>query len=101
MLYAAKCYWPGVSRAELEQVANRAIRGAGDVAPSDIAYLGSLLFAADDLVLCIFEGSSRTAVKRASEVLRIPCERVMDLVWLASHGDPPVPRATSHRRRQR
>jgi hypothetical protein len=83
MLYAAKCYWPDVSRTEIEQVAARAHRSAGTVDyPPDAAYLGSLLFAADDLVLCLFEGSSPAAVKRASEELGIPCERVMDPVWL-------------------
>jgi hypothetical protein len=82
MLYAAKCYWPGVSRTELEQVADRAARHASAVAPTGAAYLGSLLFVADDLVLCLFEGTSRAAVKCASEQLGIPCERVMDSLWL-------------------
>jgi hypothetical protein len=82
MLYAAKCYWPDVSRGELERVADRAARSAGAVEPREVAYLGSLMFAADDLVLCLFEGASRAAVKRASERLGIPCERVMESVWL-------------------
>ena len=82
MLFAAKCYWPEVTRDEIERVADRAARGATAGEQRDVAYIGSLLFAADDLVLCLFEGSSRAAVKRASEQLGIPCERVMDSVWL-------------------
>jgi hypothetical protein len=82
MLYAAKCYWPNVSPTELEQVASRAAHSAGAVDPPDVLYLGSLLFAADDLVLCLFDGTSRAGVKRVSEQLGIPCERVMDSVWL-------------------
>jgi Nickel responsive protein SCO4226-like len=82
MLYAAKCYWPDVSRSELEQVADRAAHSAGALAPREVAYLGSLMFAADDLVLCLFDGASRAAVKSASERLGIPCERVMESVWL-------------------
>jgi hypothetical protein len=82
MLYAAKCYWPEVRRSELEQIAERATGVAGAGNEPDVTYLGSLLFAADDLVLCLFEGSSRAAVKRVSERLGIPCERVMDPVWL-------------------
>jgi hypothetical protein len=82
MLFAAKCYWPEVTRVELERVADRAASGAAGGEPHDAAYMGSLLFAADDLVLCLFDGSSRAAVKRASEQLGIPCERVMDSVWL-------------------
>jgi hypothetical protein len=84
MLFAAKCYWPGVTEAELEPLAAR----ARATAPRGVAYRGSLLFAGDDLVLCLFEGPSRGAVKRAAERAGIPCERVMDSTFLA----PPDPR---------
>jgi hypothetical protein len=49
MLYAAKCYWPGVTAAVLEQVAGRA---ALDTGAGPVTYLDCLLFAADGLVLC-------------------------------------------------
>jgi hypothetical protein len=85
MLYAAKCYWPSVTERELERVADRAGHAPAAREPQDdVAYLGALLFTADDLVLCLFEASSRAAVTRASEQLGIPCERVMDPVWLGS-----------------
>jgi hypothetical protein len=68
MLYAAKCYWPGVTRTDLQQVSDRA--GAGPGTPnSSVIYLGSLLFAADDLVLCLFCGPTRAAVIQASDRL--------------------------------
>ena len=76
MLYATKCYWPGVTRDDLEQVAGRAAGSDG------VVYLGSLLFAADDLVLCMFQGHSRAAVIRASDQLGIPRERLMDSLWI-------------------
>ena len=69
MVYAAKCYWPGVTPAELERLDER-------------GYLGSLLFPGDELVLCLFEAGSRVAVKQASERAGIPCERIMESVWL-------------------
>jgi len=56
MLYAAKCYWPGVTRADVEQIAARATDACVGARCGPITYLGSLLFAADDLVLCLFEG---------------------------------------------
>lgn len=89
MLYAAKCYWPDVDERELERVTTRALRtGDARARGSEVAYVGSLLFAGDDLVLCLFEGPSRAAVKQASERAGIPCERVMDSVWLdAGQGD--------------
>jgi hypothetical protein len=87
MLYAAKCYWPGVDERELARLSARALDSAGASEPEHpAAYLGSLLFAADDLVLCLFAAGSRTAVKRASDRLGIPCERVMDSVWLDHDG---------------
>lgn len=87
MLYAAKCYWPGVTETEVEQAAVRAIdacRRAG----GDAAYLGSLLFCDDDLVLCLFDAASRLATKRVSEDAGMPCERVMDSIWLAPDPHP-------------
>jgi hypothetical protein len=85
MLYAAKCYWPGVSQADLQNIAERAAQaGPGR---DRVGYLGSLLFAADDLVLCLFRGPTRAAVIQASERLGIPCERLMEPIWLP----PPSP----------
>ena len=82
MLYAAKCYWPGAIQDDLEQVAERAARADLAAGSGGIVYLGSLLFAADDLVLCLFQGSSRTAVIRASDRLGLPRERLMDSLWI-------------------
>ena len=84
MLYAAKCYWPGVTGTDVERVAVRAGRAGLAAGSTPVTYLGSLLFAADDLVLCLFQGPSRAAVIRASDRLGIPCERLMDLAWLGS-----------------
>jgi hypothetical protein len=67
VLYAAKCYWPGVTETDLEQVATRTAgqrMGTGD---DHVVYLGSLLFCTDDLVLRNADGPSRAAVKHASE----------------------------------
>jgi hypothetical protein len=82
MLYAAKCYWPGITRTELEHATARAAAG-------EVNYLGSLLFSNDDLVLCLFEATSPAAVKRASEQAGIPCERVIDSVWLQPDQSTP------------
>jgi len=82
VLYAAKCYWPGVTQADLEQVAERAAQAGLRTGHAGAAYLGSLLFAADDLVLCLFQGPSRAVVIQASDRLGIPRERLMDSAWL-------------------
>jgi hypothetical protein len=82
MLYAAKCYWPAVTRTQVEEVAARAAGASTEPSRDEVAYLGSLLFAGDDLVLCLFEGRSRAAVKHATERAGMPSERIMDAVWL-------------------
>ena len=82
MLYAAKCYWPGVTQADLDSVAERAAQPGPGPGRDRVGYLGSLLFAADDLVLCLFQGPSRAAVIQASERLGIPSERLMNSAWL-------------------
>ena len=82
MLYAAKCYRPGVTQADLKSVAERAAQAGPGPGRDRVAYLGSLLFAADDLVLCLFQGLTRAAVIEASERLGIPSERLMDSAWL-------------------
>jgi hypothetical protein len=89
MLYAAKCYWPGVTGSDLEQVADRAASAGLASGTGPVSYLGCLLFAADDLVLCLFCGPSRAAVIQASGRLRIPCERLMDSAWLGPHRRNP------------
>jgi hypothetical protein len=83
MLYAAKCYWPGVTKGDLPQVASRAADTGLDPGTGTVAYLGSLLFAADDLVLCLFRGPSRAAIIQVSDRLGIPCERLMEPAWLS------------------
>jgi hypothetical protein len=55
-----------------------------DPGTGTVAYLGCLLFAADDLVLCLFHGPSRATVIAASGRLGIPSERLMEPAWLGN-----------------
>ena len=93
MVFAAKCFWPGVTQAEVERATARAAQEAKKAshAGNPVAYLGSIVFVDDDLLLCLFEASSRTAVWRTNERAGIPCERVMETVIGlpgAGLGDP-------------
>ena len=84
MIYAAKCYWPGVTADDVTVATERVTSAAVDPdRDSTHVYLGSLLFPKDELVLCMFDASSPVAVRRASDRAGLPCERVMGAVWLA------------------
>ena len=84
MLYTAKCYWPGVTETELRLAAGRARR---DSDARRASYRGALSLPGDELVLCLFDASSREAVKQSSERAGMPCERVIETVWIEPHGE--------------
>jgi hypothetical protein len=93
MLFAAKSYWPGITADEYERTATERdlTAASGDVRA---AYRGALLFADDELVLCLFESRFATDVREATECMHIPCERIMALAWL------PAPVAAGQQRRR-
>jgi hypothetical protein len=76
VLYAAKCYWPGVTDDEVEAAAVVLQDDAG------VSYVGSLFFPGDALVLYLFDTATDNAVREASARARIPCERVMSTSWI-------------------
>ena len=77
--YVAECYWPDVREDDLEELDARAAAAAGDLvaAGESIRYLGSLLMRADEVVLCVFEGSE-AAVLAAAERAQLPFERILE-----------------------
>jgi hypothetical protein len=81
MLYTAKCYWPGVSEGEVRAAIARAT--SETVEQPGAAFRGALVLPGDELALCLFDSPSRAAVKRASERAGMPCERVIETVWVA------------------
>ena len=103
MLYAAKCYWPGVTETDLEAVAERDANTGLASGGHTVTYLGFLPFTADDLVLCLFQSPSRAAVIQASDQLGIPRERLMEPVWLAPDQRNPegAPKGLNARRGRR
>ena len=84
MLYTAKCFWPGVTEEELRRAATRARSETGE---RQTVFQGALYLPGDELVLCLFESSSRIDVKCASERAGLPCERVIETVWVESHEE--------------
>lgn len=56
MLYTAKCYWPGITTPDLDQIAGRTADTGLNTGTGPVTYLGSFPFAHDDLVPCLFCG---------------------------------------------
>jgi hypothetical protein len=81
MLYTAKCFWPGVTEAELRVAIGRAAEESR--MGRRALFRCALYLPRDELVLCLFESSSPATVKQASERAGMPCERVIETVWLA------------------
>jgi len=82
MLYTAKCFWPGVTESTLRSAAARAER-LSEEQPRTI-FGGALYLPGDELALCLFDSSSRGDVRNASDRIGIPCERVIETVWIAA-----------------
>jgi hypothetical protein len=82
MLYTAKCFWPGVTEEELRVATARVSTEGAEHAGA--AFRGALYLPGDELVLCLFDAPSRASVKRASEGVGMPCERVIEAVWVES-----------------
>jgi hypothetical protein len=94
-LYAAKCYWPGVSEAEVAKATRRAQLEDRRHGPGHAECLGAIVFPHDGLVLCVFDAASSGDVRQASEQAGLPCERVMQAVWLPVRSKTCTGRANS------
>jgi len=90
MLYTAKCFWPGITEDQLRlataQASNR-IEKQGQT-----TFRGALYLPGDELELCLFESLSPARVRRASDDAGIPCERVIETIWLAPRTTGANPR---------
>jgi len=81
MLYTAKCYWPGVTEDDLRDACDRAHEQNN--ANEGTVFRGLLYLQGDDTALSLFEADSAASVKKASESVGMPCERVIATVWVA------------------
>jgi hypothetical protein len=77
--FVAECFWPGVDDAALRALDERASSAAASTTRggTPVRYLGSLLMRADEVVLCLFEGSE-DAVRHAAEQAEVPFERILE-----------------------
>lgn len=90
--YLAECFWPGVTQAQVQKVDGNAARSADASADGeqDVRYLGSVLLAEDEVVLCFFQAHSAEAVEAVATDARIPYARIVESTWTPTQpqGDP-------------
>jgi len=77
--YVVECFWPGVTEADAHEVDVRAEAAAAALTGDGtrVEYVGSILVRDDEVLLCLFEGSS-TAVRLAAEQAAVPFERILE-----------------------
>jgi hypothetical protein len=76
--YVAECFWPGVTRDDVELLDRRVASAIAEPQPSSspVRYLGSLLLAEDEVVLCCFDGEI-ASVEAVATLARVPYERLL------------------------
>jgi len=70
--FVAECYWPDVHEEDVRALDQRIAASLAD----DVHYLGSVLIAEDEVVLCQFEGTAE-AIRGVAEQARVPYERLL------------------------
>lgn len=74
--YLVECFWPGVSE---DRVA-RAVRRLSWQDDDAVTWVESILVPDDEIVLCIFEGGSVSAVRASASRAGLPAERIVSCV---------------------
>ena len=78
--YLVECYWPGVSEPQLLHAIARTGSDGETVTDDGVRLVDSVLIPTDEIVLCVFEGSSEGAVRAAALRAGLPAERVVESV---------------------
>lgn len=81
-LFLVECFWPGVTRAEVEAANTRARAAVRGHRGASLRFVGSLLVPGDEVVWFQFRAASRDAVVETSREAKLPFDRVSESVWV-------------------
>lgn len=83
-LFLVECFWPGVTREQVEAANVRARARATEQlrTGSSLRFLGSLLVPGDEVVLFQFSAASSDEVVRTSREAELPFDRISESIWL-------------------
>ncbi len=80
--YLLECYKPGLERAEVESVIDRALAAAANLREEGrkVEYVGAILVPEDEVVFHVFAAESADTVREASVRASVEYERVVESV---------------------
>ena len=84
--YLVECFWPGATREVIKAAAERARDSAAARHHEgfNVAFVGSLLVPADEVVFFQFTATSEDDVVRTARAAGLPFDRVSASLWLGS-----------------
>lgn len=94
-LFLVECFWPGVTREQVEAANARAREATRDRAGASLRFLGSLLLPRDEVVLFQFTGASQEEVVHTSREAKLPIDRVSESLWIGPGTESGVAWRTS------
>jgi len=86
-LYLVECFWPGVTRAEVEAANTRARAAVRGHRGDSLRFVGALLVPGDEVVWFQFSAGSSDEVVRTSLEAKLPFDRIAESLWLGPEGD--------------
>jgi hypothetical protein len=86
--YLAECFWPGVTREQVESADERARLRVAELSEHGLTlrYVGSLMLPGDEVVVFEFEASTRELVAQVCIEAELPVDRVVESVRLGHVG---------------
>jgi hypothetical protein len=81
-LFLVECFWPGVTREQVEAANARAQEAALQRGGSSLRFVGSLLVPSDEVVWFQFTAGSSEEVVSTSREAKLPFDRVSESLWL-------------------
>ena len=87
--YLVECFWPGASREVIKAASERARESAVARCREGItvAFVGSMLMPADEVVFFQFTATSEDDVTRTARAAHLPFDRVSASLWLEPDGE--------------
>lgn len=87
--YLVECFWPGATREVIQAASERARDGARALRRdgSTVAFIGSMLVPADEVVFFQFTAAAEEDVILASRQAGLPFDRVSASLWLEPEAE--------------